>query len=85
MAIQVDLVDADNAHDALGPGGVAVSDRGSEEDVRRRAPLSRRFRVDDFGLCHAANQAVLEAFETGLLTCASLAVVSPWAAEAPTT
>src|SRR3954452_7382769 len=39
-------------------------------------------RADAFGLCHAANQAVLEAFETGLLTCASLAVVSPWAAEA---
>jgi hypothetical protein len=38
-------------------------------------------RADDFGLCHAVNQAVLEAFETGVLTCASLAVVGPWVAE----
>jgi predicted glycoside hydrolase/deacetylase ChbG (UPF0249 family) len=37
---------------------------------------------DHFGLAHAANQAIEEAFETGMLTCASLAVVSPWAAEA---
>jgi predicted glycoside hydrolase/deacetylase ChbG (UPF0249 family) len=39
-------------------------------------------RGDNFGLSHAANQAVEEAFETGILTCASLAVVGPWVAEA---
>jgi predicted glycoside hydrolase/deacetylase ChbG (UPF0249 family) len=39
-------------------------------------------RGDDFGLCHASNQAICEAFETGLLTCASLVVVTPWLAEA---
>ena len=39
-------------------------------------------RGDDFGLCHAANQAIWEAFETGVLTCASLAVTGPWTAEA---
>jgi predicted glycoside hydrolase/deacetylase ChbG (UPF0249 family) len=39
-------------------------------------------RANDFGLCHAVNQAVLEAFETGVLTCASLAVAGPWVAEA---
>src|SRR5919201_2124624 len=44
--------------------------------------LSLIIRADGFGLYHAANQAVCEAFETGLLTCASLAVVMPWAAEA---
>jgi len=44
--------------------------------------LSLIVRGDDFGLCHAANQAVCEAFETGLLTCASLALTGPWWAEA---
>src|SRR5437763_12781332 len=39
-------------------------------------------RADDFGLCHAANQAIEEGFEAGLLTCASLAVACPWVAEA---
>ncbi|HLJ94214.1 MAG TPA: ChbG/HpnK family deacetylase [Gemmataceae bacterium] len=39
-------------------------------------------RADGFGLCHAANQAVAEAFETGILTCASLMVTTPWMAEA---
>lgn len=39
-------------------------------------------RADRFGLCHAANQAVCEAFETGILTCASLAIAAPWSAEA---
>jgi predicted glycoside hydrolase/deacetylase ChbG (UPF0249 family) len=44
--------------------------------------ISLIVRGDDFGLCHASNQAVCEAFETGLLTCASLVVVTPWLAEA---
>src|SRR5205823_11997966 len=44
--------------------------------------ISLIVRADDFGLCHAANQAVCEAFETGLLTCASLVVNTPWMAEA---
>src|SRR5437868_12631252 len=46
--------------------------------------LSLIVRGDDFGLCHAANQAICEAFETGLLTCASLLVTTPWLAEAVT-
>jgi predicted glycoside hydrolase/deacetylase ChbG (UPF0249 family) len=44
--------------------------------------ISLIVRGDDLGLCHASNQAVCEAFETGLLTCASLVVVTPWLAEA---
>lgn len=44
--------------------------------------LSLIVRADDFGVCHAANQAILEAFETGLLTCASVLPAGPWMAEA---
>jgi predicted glycoside hydrolase/deacetylase ChbG (UPF0249 family) len=44
--------------------------------------ISLIVRGDEFGLCHAANQAICEAFETGLLTCASLLVTTPWLAEA---
>jgi chitin disaccharide deacetylase len=44
--------------------------------------ISLIVRGDDFGLCHATNQAICEAFETGLLTCASLIVTTPWLAEA---
>lgn len=44
--------------------------------------ISLIVRGDDFGLCHASNQAIWEAFETGLLTCASLAAYGPWLAEA---
>jgi predicted glycoside hydrolase/deacetylase ChbG (UPF0249 family) len=44
--------------------------------------ISLIVRADEFGLCHAANQAIEEGFEAGLLTCASLAVACPWAAEA---
>ncbi len=39
-------------------------------------------RGDDFGLCHAGNQAILEGFEVGVLTCASLVPAGPWVAEA---
>src|SRR5207245_2944163 len=39
--------------------------------------ISLIVRGDDFGLCHACNQAISEAFEAGLLTCASLVVVTP--------
>lgn len=39
-------------------------------------------RGDDFGLSHGVNQAIEEAFETGLLTCASVLAVGPWIAEA---
>jgi chitin disaccharide deacetylase len=45
-------------------------------------PISLIIRGDDFGLCQAVNQAIWEAFETGVLTCASLAVTGPWVAEA---
>jgi chitin disaccharide deacetylase len=44
--------------------------------------ISLIVRGDDFGLCHASNQAICEAFETGLLTCVSLVVTTPWLAEA---
>ena len=44
--------------------------------------ISLIVRGDDFGLCHASNQAIEEAFETGLLSCATLAVYGPWVAEA---
>ena len=44
--------------------------------------ISLIVRGDDFGLCHASNQAICEAFETGVLTCASLLVTTPWLAEA---
>jgi predicted glycoside hydrolase/deacetylase ChbG (UPF0249 family) len=39
-------------------------------------------RGDNLGLSHAADQAIEEAFETGVLTCASLATAGPWVAEA---
>jgi hypothetical protein len=39
-------------------------------------------RGQEFGLCHAANQATCEGFEAGVLTCASLLVAGPWLAEA---
>jgi predicted glycoside hydrolase/deacetylase ChbG (UPF0249 family) len=39
-------------------------------------------RADDFGLSHTVNQAICEAFEIGVLTCASLQVTGPWVAEA---
>ena len=48
VAIQIDLVEADDAHHPLGSGGVGVAHGRSEEDVRRRAPASRGFRVHDF-------------------------------------
>jgi predicted glycoside hydrolase/deacetylase ChbG (UPF0249 family) len=39
-------------------------------------------RGDGFGLCHAANQAIVESFETGLLTSTSLMAAGPWVTEA---
>jgi predicted glycoside hydrolase/deacetylase ChbG (UPF0249 family) len=44
--------------------------------------ISLIVRGDEFGICHAVNQAIYEAFETGILTCASLVVAGPWVAEA---
>lgn len=38
-------------------------------------------RADDLGLCHAANQAISEGLEVGVLTSAALTVAAPWAAE----
>jgi hypothetical protein len=46
------------------------------------ASISLIVRGDYFGLSHAANQAICEAFDTGLLNCASLVVPGPWLAEA---
>jgi hypothetical protein len=45
-------------------------------------PTNLIVRADSFGTSHAANQAILEGFEAGLLTCASLVVPGPWVAEA---
>lgn len=39
-------------------------------------------RGDDFGLCHASNQALAEALEVGVLTSATLTPAGPWVAEA---
>jgi hypothetical protein len=39
-------------------------------------------RADEFGLCHAANQAILEGLESGVVTCATLMACGPWVAEA---
>ena len=48
VAIEIDLVETDDAHHPLGSGGVGVANGRSEEDVCRRAPDSRRFRVHYF-------------------------------------
>ena len=48
VAIQIDLVEADDAHHALRSRGVGVAHGRSEEDLRRRPPASRGFRVHDF-------------------------------------
>jgi predicted glycoside hydrolase/deacetylase ChbG (UPF0249 family) len=44
--------------------------------------VSLIIRADDFGLYHAANQAIEEGFETGILTSATLAGAGPWLSEA---
>jgi hypothetical protein len=46
------------------------------------AVVSLIVRADGLGSSHAANQAIEEAFETGLLTCASVVMAGPWQAEA---
>lgn len=46
------------------------------------ANISLIIRGDGLGVCHASNQAICEAFESGLLTCASLLTAAPWMAEA---
>jgi chitin disaccharide deacetylase len=38
--------------------------------------------ADDFGMCHAVNEAVFRAFENGLLRSATLMVPCPWALHA---
>jgi hypothetical protein len=44
--------------------------------------ISLIVRGDDFGLSHTGNQSIAEAFDAGVLTCASLLVTGPWVAEA---
>ena len=46
MAIQIDLVAADDTHRSLGSSGRGVAHCGSEEDLGRGAPGSGRCRVD---------------------------------------
>src|SRR5947208_212400 len=45
IAIQIDLVAADDAHGSFGSSGVDVAHRGAEKDLRGGAPTSGRFRV----------------------------------------
>jgi predicted glycoside hydrolase/deacetylase ChbG (UPF0249 family) len=46
------------------------------------AGITLLIRADEFGLYHAANQAIEEGFETGLLTCATLVGCGSWLREA---
>src|SRR5262245_62755231 len=46
-AIQIDFVDADDAHDVFFPSAVDVPHGGSEKDLCRSPPASWRFRVHD--------------------------------------
>ena len=48
VAIQIDLVEADDAHHPLRSSGVGVAHGRPEEDLRRRPPASRGFRVHHF-------------------------------------
>src|SRR6266550_8800514 len=48
VSVQIDLVEADDAHDPLRSSGVGVAHGRPEEDLRRRPPTSRGFRVHDF-------------------------------------
>jgi hypothetical protein len=46
VAIQIDLVGADDAHHPLGAGGVRVPNSRTEEHVARGAPISRGLWID---------------------------------------
>src|SRR5471032_3446509 len=48
VAVQIDLVDADDADDPLRSSGVGVPHGRPEEDLRRGPPTSRGFRVHHF-------------------------------------
>ena len=39
-------------------------------------------RIDDMGMTHASNIAVARCFEEGILACADIQAVAPWAEEA---
>ena len=39
-------------------------------------------RADDMGMTHASNVAIARCFEEGILTCAGIQAVAPWAEEA---
>ena len=47
-AVQIDLVEADDAQHPLRSSSVGEAHGRAEEDLRRRPPTSRRFRVHDF-------------------------------------
>jgi hypothetical protein len=47
-AIQIDLIDANDAYFAFGAGAVSVAHRRSEEDLTGGAARSRNFRIHDF-------------------------------------
>lgn len=53
------------------------------EDTVEPAPSIRLIvQADDFGMCHAVNEGVVEAFENGILTQASVMAPCPWFGEA---
>ena len=38
-------------------------------------------RADDMGMTHAGNRAIAQGFTEGILTCAGIQAVAPWAEE----
>src|SRR5205807_9504605 len=48
VAVKIDLVSADDAHDSLRSRGIGIPHGRSEECPRRRLPRSRTFRVNHF-------------------------------------
>jgi predicted glycoside hydrolase/deacetylase ChbG (UPF0249 family) len=58
--------------------GQSVQGSGPKQDEPRRQLI---IHVDDAGMCHAANVATIEGFESGLVTSASVMLNCSWAAE----
>jgi hypothetical protein len=47
IAIQIDLIEADDARDSLDPGRIGIAHGRAEEHLRGRPPQPRGFRVHD--------------------------------------